>query len=136
MITECTKCGTTTEAKLDVNKNKVFCMNPKCGAEIYVTDMMKNLMKLQGDIIRNDKNVKIPEGGMRVECSNSKCGKSFSAVLNKKDEEVYCPYCGERFNISPLAKGILRENGIYEGSQKVQVIEDNIPPQADENGVF
>jgi hypothetical protein len=133
MITEC-KCGTTVEAKLDVEKNEVICMN--CKEVIPVTDFMKASLKSQGDIIRNaGKDSRIPEGGMKITCASQKCGKEFSAVLRKKDNEVYCPYCQTVASLSAYAKALLRENGVYEDAPKVLIAEGKMEEPKVQNEV-
>ncbi len=123
MITECV-CSTTTDAKLDVSSNKVFCQNPKCGKEILLTEFMKNTMKSNGDFIRGNVSSQIPEGGMQVECD--KCENKFPALLNKKDNEVYCKKCNNRLNLSPFTKALLRENGMYSDRVEKEPVDEEI----------
>ncbi len=139
MLTEC-KCGNPVEAKLDVDTNKVICQN--CKKEItHISDFMKASMKQNGDIIRHETQ-QIPEGGIKVECNT--CHKPLIALLNKKDDEVYCPHCSNVVNINPFTKALLRENGQYIGSangedkfvgSNPQKTKPGQVVQIDENGV-
>ncbi len=118
MITEC-RCSTTVEAKLDVDSNKVICQN--CGEIIELTEFMKSSMKSNGDIIRKTgTNTMIPEGGMLVECKNSKCNNKFAALLEKKDDECYCPKCHDKLELNVFSKALLKENGQYLGYANIE----------------
>lgn len=134
MIAEC-KCSTTVDALLNVDTNKVMCQN--CGEEIEnISEFMKNTMKSTGQIIRNGSNVKVPKGGMLVECTatpeGKPCGNKFPALLEKKDEECYCPKCKSKVNLAGFAKALLRENGQYVGMVSFDEA-DNFDPDAEEN---
>jgi len=114
MITEC-KCSNPVEAKLDATTDKVMCQN--CGEEIEnISQIAKDRMRADGDIVRVGSMHKIPEGGMLIECSN--CHKSIVALLNKKNDECFCPLCKTKQNLSSFSKALLRENGQYAGSDK------------------
>lgn len=123
MITEC-KCSTTVEALLNPETDEVICQNPKCGRVIEnISPFMKASMRQQGQIVRHDGNVKIPAGGMLVECNNETadhriCGAKFVALLEKKDDECYCPKCKNKYNLNAFSKALLRENGQYVGMIK------------------
>jgi len=123
MITQCV-CSSNVDAKLDVESGKVICQS--CGKEIEMSDFMKNTLRQQGDVVRKGRDTRIPEGGMKVTCKNEKCNKEYSAILKKKDNEVYCPYCGTKAELSAFSMGLLRENGIYEDSDKVLEIEGKV----------
>ena len=116
MIAQCV-CSSNVDAKLDVEQDKVFCQF--CGKEIEMSSFMKNTMRQQGEVVRKGRDLRIPEGGMKVTCKNEKCNKEYSAILKKKDNEAYCPFCGTKAELSAFSLGLLRENGIYEDSNKV-----------------
>lgn len=120
MLTEC-KCGNPVEAKLDTDTDKVVCQS--CGKEIEnISSFMKTSMKQQGDIVRHTAN-QVPLGGMQVECNH--CNKPIVALLNKKDDECYCPKCNGKVAISAFSKALLRENGQYVGSIKNDIFNGN-----------
>lgn len=117
MITECEKCGTNMEAKLDTETNKIICQG--CDQEIEnMSEFAKAMMRQSGDVIKHDAN-NVPEGGMLVECKV--CNKTIVALLEKKDETCYCPHCKNKVNLSAFAIALLKENGQYVGFVKVSV---------------
>jgi hypothetical protein len=136
MITEC-KCSTTVDALLDVEKDQVICQS--CGEVIEnISSFMKTTMKQNGHIVRNNNAARIPKGGMLVECNatvNGKfCGNKFPALLEKKDEECYCPKCHTKVALAGFAKALLRENGQYVGMVNLEDEKMNLDEEEEHNG--
>lgn len=138
MLTEC-KCGNPVEAKLDVETDKVMCQN--CDKEIEnISDFTKHSMKLRGDVVKHEAGL-VPPGGMKVECST--CHKPLVALLDKRDDECYCPKCNAKVALSGLTKALLRENGQYAGNKNIDAFDGDKKTekvaqvvQIDENGIL
>ena len=138
MLTEC-KCGNPVEAKLDVETDKVMCQN--CNKEIEnISDFTKHSMKLRGDVVKHEAGM-VPPGGMKVECST--CHKPMVALLDKRDDECYCPKCNAKVALSGLTKALLRENGQYAGNNNIDAFDGDKKTekvaqvvQIDENGIL
>ena len=115
MIANCS-CGTSVEVKLDLGTDEAICQNEingkVCGRVVELSSFMKNAMRANGDVIRDTK-PKIPFGGMLSVCQ--KCGKEFSAELDRKTLKCHCPKCKTEFKLSNLFKERLMEYKIYKG---------------------
>lgn len=114
MLADCEKCKTyPSEVKLDPdNANRALCT--KCRAEIPLSSFFKNMMKQRNEFIEKNE-ITLPPNGVKVFCDNKKCAKPFSAEVNKKDNSVYCPFCGEKANVSNITISMLKENNVFEG---------------------
>lgn len=62
----------------------------------------------------------VPSGGVFVTCSHKECGYRFSALLEKRSDECFCPKCKNKVNLSTFTIRLLKENGQFHG----QVMED------------
>jgi len=114
MLMDCV-CGVGIEAKLDINRDVVVCMN--CDEIVETTSFMRATMKSNHDT-REVGTARIPDGGFLTTCPNPKCNRDFSAELDRKTDKVSCPLCGTEANISVISKGMLRANRVFEGSTK------------------
>lgn len=119
MIISCDKCGEGNEGKLDLSTNTVVCL--KCRAkgertEIKMTPFFIQMMKDRKDILDDSDQIKIPPNGMLASCENQKCGKSFSAEVDREKDTVSCPYCGTAANLSFIAKNMLRSHDLFIGA--------------------
>jgi DNA-directed RNA polymerase subunit RPC12/RpoP len=114
MILSCEKCG-TSEAKLDINADKVICTN--CNGDVAVTSFAKQMMKDRRDILEKS-DIVLPPNGILVVCDNQQCQKSFSAEVDRNDSSVRCPYCKTVAKISDITKNLLASNGIFVGYTK------------------
>jgi hypothetical protein len=114
MIVSCEKCG-TSEAKLDLDADKVICTT--CKGEVAVTSFAKQMMKDRRDILEKSDLV-LPPNGILASCENQQCQKSFSAEVDKNDNKVRCPFCKTEARISDITKNLLASNGIFVGYTK------------------
>jgi DNA-directed RNA polymerase subunit RPC12/RpoP len=128
MIVNCA-CATSVEAKLSLDSGEVVCQS--CGNVIEISSFMKNAMRANGDVVRDTK-PKIPFGGMLSVCQ--KCGKEFSAELNKKTQKCHCPKCKTEFKISNMAKDRLIEYKIFVGESEKIIKQDESIQRDDEVG--
>jgi DNA-directed RNA polymerase subunit RPC12/RpoP len=131
MIANCT-CGTSVEVKLDLNTDEVICQNEVggkvCGRVVEISSFMKGAMRSSGDVIRDTK-PKIPFGGMLSVCQ--KCGKEFSAELDRKTHKCHCPKCKTEFKISNLFKERLLQYKIFVGQSATLVEKDATKDEED-----
>jgi DNA-directed RNA polymerase subunit RPC12/RpoP len=127
MLTTCEKCGTNAEAKLDVEKDQVLCM--ECGTVIDINKFMKAAMKTRGDIIKRDQ-ITIPPNGLKYFCDKKECGKPFSAEVDPKDDKVYCPHCGSAAKITFIAVNLLKEYKIFKGYTEAYFADEDIHNRA------
>lgn len=135
MIANCT-CGTSVEVRLDLNTNDVICQNEIdgkiCGRVVDISSFMKTAMRASGDVVRDTK-PKIPFGGMLSVCQ--KCGKEFSAEIDKKTHKCHCPKCKTEFKLSTLFKERLIQYKIYVGQSASLVEKDGSKDEEDLGGV-
>jgi hypothetical protein len=125
MIANCI-CGTSVEVKLSLETNEAICQNEKCGAVVELSDFMKNAMRANGDVIRETR-PKIPMGGMLSVCQ--RCGKEFSAELDRKTLKCHCPKCKTEFKLSAPFKERLKQYKIFVGeSSKILARDEGAEP--------
>jgi transcription elongation factor Elf1 len=119
MIGECPRCGSGSVLKLDVKQNKVIC--EQCQKEVKgLSPFMITNMRQQGDTVKNEEKIKVPEGGIIAECK--KCGAKSSAELNRKDHKAYCTECDTDLGLTELMTQLLKENGIYSKKVKTRIV--------------
>ena len=107
MLITCTNIGCLqqTEAKLDINSNKVYC--EACGKEITnLTESMKRILKSNGQVLRQ-KNKK----AFQVYCS--KCKENVDIVIDNK--EAICSKCG---NILKISQSFIHSLNLMEAVEK------------------
>jgi len=126
MIVNC-RCATSVEAKLSLDTDEVICQ--ECGEIVEISSFMKGAMRSTGDVIR-DTRPKIPMGGMLSVCQ--KCGKEFSAELDRKTKKCHCPKCKTEFKLSGMATDRLLEYKIFVGQSADLIKKDE---DKDEDGV-
>lgn len=127
MIVNCS-CASAVEAKLSLDTNEAICQ--ECGEIVEISSFMKNAMKANGDVIR-DTRPKIPMGGMLSVCQ--KCGKEFSAELDRKTLKCHCPKCKTEFKLSAPFKERLKQYKVFVG-ESAKILEKDEAAEPDDLG--
>lgn len=119
MISDCTRCGSGSVLKLDMKEDKIICM--QCNKEVKgISPFMKTNMRNSNDTVSPEEKIKIPEGGMIVECKH--CDAKVSAEVDRKLVVALCTECGRDMELSEFAIQLLKENGVYSKKFKERII--------------
>lgn len=119
MISDCPRCGSGSVLKLDLKEDKIVCMN--CTKEVKgISPFMKTNMKVSNDTIKPEERIKIPDGGMMVDCKH--CDAKVSAEVDRKLVVALCTECGKDLQLSEFSIQLLKENGVYSKKFKERIV--------------
>jgi transcription elongation factor Elf1 len=102
-----------------MKEDKIICM--QCNKEVKgISPFMKTNMRNSNDTVSPEEKIKIPEGGMIVECKH--CDAKVSAEVDRKLVVALCTECGRDMELSEFAIQLLKENGVYSKKFKERII--------------